>query len=424
MWGASSCAWLPELARCWAQSPQRKRHCILLWMAGGPSQTDTFDMKPNHANGGEFEEIATSVPGLRISEHLPKLAQQADQLAILRGVQTKEGDHGRGTYLMRTGHAPGGPVRYPTLGSLISKELGEPDAALPNYVSVSPRQLFNPAAFSPGFLGPRYAAVTVGAREADATASSSFAQLGVDHLQLPQGVADTRADRRLDLWNGLQQPFLARHAVSAPQAQDTAYRRAVKMMHSDAAAAFDLSREPEEVREAYGRGVFGQGCLIARRLIERGVPFVEVTLGGFEDNAIGWDTHQDNFATVRRLSTQLDNGWGTLMSDLRDRGLLQDTTILWMGEFGRTPRINDNAGRDHFPNAWSCVLAGGGIQGGQAYGQTSEDGMEVVDGKVEVGDILSTLCLALGIDPYQENQTDIGRPIAIAEGTPISSVLA
>jgi hypothetical protein len=195
-------------------------------------------------------------------------------------------------------------------------------------------------------------------------------------------------------------------------------------MDSNIASAFDLSQEPDAIREAYGKGRFGQGCLMARRLIERGVPFVEVSLGFSENGSFGWDTHQGNFPAVKALSGELDAGWSMLMSELQDRGLLEMTTILWMGEFGRTPKINDNAGRDHFPAAWTCVFAGGGIQGGQAYGQTSSDGTEVASQRVDVGDVLATLCTALGVDPGHENISDLGRPIKIAEGRPIREILA
>lgn len=429
--GTSMSGWMPALANALAAEPSRRRQCILLWMQGGPSQTDTFDMKPGHTNGGEFEEIATSVPGLRFSEHLPLLAGQADQLAVIRGLSTKEGDHRRGTYLMRTGHTPGGPIRYPTLGSMVSKELGDEEAELPNYVSIVPSTAINPAAFSPGFLGPRYAAATVGERNVYAAAESpatpsegGFAELGVDYLDLPEGVDDRQTDDRLSLWQSLEDGFVGRRKNASLSAHNTVYRRATRMMKSEAVAAFDLSREPDSVRAAYGSGRFGQGCLIARRLIEHGVPFIEVNLGGFDSGSLGWDTHQNNFATVRSLSRQLDSGWGTLMRELAERGLLETTTILWMGEFGRTPAINQNAGRDHFPAAWTCVLAGGGVKGGQAYGKTSADGMTVEEGKVATGDVLVTLCHALGIDPGRQNTTEMGRPIDIAEGAPISEILA
>jgi uncharacterized protein (DUF1501 family) len=195
-------------------------------------------------------------------------------------------------------------------------------------------------------------------------------------------------------------------------------------MNHDVARAFDLSAERAEVREAYGKGRFGQGCLLARRLLERGVPFVEVTLGAATDNLIGWDTHQNNFATVRSLCGELDQGWAQLMTELSERGLLDTVTIIWMGEFGRTPVINAQAGRDHFPAAWSCVLAGGGIRGGQAYGRTSGDGLTVEDGKVDVGDVLATLCTAVGLDPTESNISEVGRPIKLAEGRVIKEIIS
>jgi len=428
LWGLSASGWLPVLADAAAQAPSRRRQCVLLWMPGGPSQTDTFDLKPRHANGGEFREVATSVPGLGISEHLPKLAGLAEHLAIVRGLSTKEGDHGRGTFLMRTGHQPSGdPIKYPSIGSTLSKALGDEDAEVPNYVSIGPYAAFNPAAFGPGFLGPRYAPLTVGSSDAGPasgnTPAARYAELGVDDLHPPAGLAPSRNEGRLALWRSLQTDFVASHRSASPLAHETVYQRAVRMMHSEAAKAFDLSAEPDQVRDAYGRGRFGQGCLMARRLIERGVPFVEVALGGINDGGLGWDTHQNNFRLVRNLSNELDAGWATLMSELADRGLLESTTILWMGEFGRTPKINANAGRDHYPNAWTCVLAGGGVHGGQAYGRTSDDGMTVEDGKVDVGDVLATLSEALGIDPATQNISEMGRPIKLAEGLPIRGIL-
>ena len=187
------------------------------------------------------------------------------------------------------------------------------------------------------------------------------------------------------------------------------------MIHSEAAAAFDLSQEPAKVRESYGKGVFGQGCLLARRLVEHGVPFVEVSLSSSSAGSFGWDTHANNFEAVKALSAELDAGWASLMTDLAERGLLESTTIVWMGEFGRTPQINGQAGRDHFPRAWSCVLGGGGIAGGQAYGRTSADGMDIEEDPVEVTDVLATLCSALGVPPETENMSNTGRPIKIVE---------
>jgi uncharacterized protein (DUF1501 family) len=394
-------------------------------MTGGPTQTDTFDMKPGHANGGQFKEVATKVPGLRFSEHLPKLGEMSDRLAVVRSLSTKEGDHGRGTYVVRTGQKPLGPIQYPAIGSTLSKALGREDDAVPHYVSISPYRAFNQAAFSPGFLGPRYAALTVGATDglqAQPQAAGSYAELKVDDLA--PGVDKSQFAGRVELWRTFESRFVANHRGSSPAAHQTVYERALKLMDSSAAKAFDLSAEPAAVRDAYGSGRFGQGCLMARRLIESGVSFVEVTLGSLSQNTFGWDTHVNNFNAVKSLSGELDAGWGTLMKELAERDLLDSTTILWIGEFGRTPTINPQGGRDHFPAAWTCVFAGGGIQGGQAYGKTSDGGEEVTENKIDVPDILATLCAAVGVDPEEKNISEQGRPIKIAEGKAIREILA
>jgi uncharacterized protein (DUF1501 family) len=422
--GTSCASWLPTLAAEIAQDPRRRRHCILLWMSGGPSQTDTFDMKPGHSNGGEFKELMTGVPGLRFSEHLPKLAKHADQLAIVRSLSTKEGDHARGMHLVRTGHSPMGDVAYPSIACALAKELPA-DALLPNYVTVAPPRDINPAAFEPGFLGTSYAPAIVAGNVAAAppqaaATSQKLVDLKLEDLELPPNVDPKQAERRLELWNTLERKFLENRHVSSFDAHNALYRKAAELMRPDVRAAFDLSTESEKVRRQYGTGVFGQGCLLARRLVERGVPFVEVALG----DGLGWDTHQDNFRRVKTLSEELDAGWATLMTELQDRGLLESTTILWISEFGRTPVINPAAGRDHFPAAWSCVFGGGGIRGGQAFGRTSDDGMRVEDKQVAIGDVLATLCSALGVPPDHENITPSNRPIKIAEGAPIQDILA
>jgi hypothetical protein len=425
--GSSFAGWLPALAANVAQDPRRSRHCILFWMSGGPSQTDTFDMKPGHPNGGEFKEIATKVPGLRFSEHLPKLGEHADQLAIVRSLSTKEGDHARGTRLVRTGHPPQGDVAYPSIACSLAKQLDTGSNPLPHYVSVAPSQEIDPAAFGPGFLGASYAPAIVGGNTSDgsppATTDPNAArlmELKLADLELPAGVDATQAKRRMELWTNLEKKFFATRGAESYQAHRDLYQKAADMMRPEVRAAFDLSAESEETRRKYGPGLFGQGCLLARRLVERGVPFVEVPLG----TGLGWDSHADNFRIVRQLSGELDAGWATLMTELKERGLLERTTILWISEFGRTPVINSNAGRDHFPAAWSCVFAGGGIKGGQAYGRTSADGMTVEENQVAIGDVLATLCTALGVPPDNENITPGNRPIKLAEGTPIQPILA
>jgi hypothetical protein len=429
--GYSMSGWLEALAADTAVNPQRRRSCILLWMNGGPSQMDTFDLKPGTDNGGPFKDMATSAPGLRISEHLPKIAKFGDQLVVIRSMNTKEADHGRGTFLMRTGYLPQGPIQYPTFGALASKELGRDDAALPNFVSIGPFRGFSPAAFGPGFLGPQYAPLMVGdgavPRQLAPGQDNTDQALRVQDLDLPRDISLPQADARLDLLQGLETEFAATHPGVSPQSHQSAYDRAVRLMRTAGSKVFDLSDEPASLRDAYGRNLFGQGCLLARRLVERGVPFVEVTLSQIPNAQVfGWDTHQDNFNAVQRLSGVLDPAWGTLMEDLKARGLLEDTLIVWMGEFGRTPKINPNKGRDHFASAWSTVLAGGGINGGQAFGKTSADGMTVEDRPVAVSDLMATICLALGIDPMKQNASNVGRPIRIADpgAKPIKEVLS
>jgi hypothetical protein len=426
--GVSFSRWLPALAEDVAALPSRKRACILLWMSGGPSQLDTFDLKPEHENGGTFKPIDTSVPGIQICEHLPKLARQMQHCVLVRSLTTKEGDHTRATYLMRTGYLPQGPVHYPTLGSVWSKELGESESDLPNFVSVAPYRFLSPAAYGPGFLGPRYAPLVVGDGNARPRRGQDDYErsLRVKNLETPAGVAPEQADARLAILSDLESDFVARHPGVPSASHRAAYAQAVKMMRSEAVQAFDLGDEPEKLRDAYGRNQFGQGCLLARRLVERGVPFVEVSLNGAEGaGALGWDTHVNNFETVQKLCETLDPAWATLLEDLSARGLLDTTLVVWMGEFGRTPKINDNKGRDHYPAAWSTALCGGGLAGGQVVGKTSDDGMTVADRPVQVGDFLATACLALGIDPLKQNASNVGRPIRIAdpEAKPLREVL-
>lgn len=417
--GYSMSGWFERLAQASAQDPDRRRSCILLWMDGGPAQTDTFDLKPGHTNGGPFRPLGTSVPGLKVGEYLPTLARQMHHHAVIRSMSTREADHGRATYHLRTGYVQAGAVQYPTMGSFLSKELGDPTNPLPNFVSIAPRRAFSPAAYSPGFLGPQFAPLIVG--ETIGFGNQGMANyeqaLRVQDLELPGGITEAQADARIGILQQLEQSFVASHPNLPAQSHQTAYQRAVTLMRTSAAAAFNLDEEPESLRDAYGRNLFGQGCLLARRLVERNVPFVEVTLASAPGNNLpGWDTHSQNFPSVQRLCEVLDPAWGTLVEDLNSRGLLESTTIVWMGEFGRTPRINGAAGRDHFPQAWSTVIGGGGIRGGQAYGRTSDDGTTVVsDPPTSVPDFMATICRALGLDPMHQNMSNVGRPIRLAD---------
>jgi hypothetical protein len=404
--------WLSRLAVQAAESgASPKRSCILLWMNGGPSQTDTFDMKAGHAHGGPFQSIESRIPGMRLCEHLPQISQWTNRLALIRSMSTREGDHGRARQNLRTGYMPQGSIQFPVFGSVVSHEYAGRDADLPNYVSILPGGLFNPGVPAAGFLGPQHAPLLV---DADGNAD-----LAVQDLERPRGVSAAQMSQRMRLLNSVEQNFLAQRPGAAVDGHRSAYERAARMMNPSAGSALQLDEEPESVRERYGRSRFGRGCLLARRLVERGVPFVEVALGG-------WDTHDNNFESVRGLCAPLDQTWSALMQDLDQSGLLESTLIVWMGEFGRTPVINPRQGRDHYPRAWTVVLGGGGIQGGAIIGKTSGDGLSVEDRPVSTPDLLATICLALGLDPKKQNMSNVSRPIRLVDpaARPIHEVLS
>src|SRR5262245_1040935 len=408
--GAAACPWLPRLAAAAGKKPAKA--CIVLWMSGGPSQTDTWDLKPGHKNGGPFVGTDTAVPGLRISEQLPKLAADAKELGIIRSMTTKEGEHGRATQLLHTGQLPSEAVAYPALGSMMAKELGDPDHDLPSYVTVSPGGSGG-ADIGAGFLGPQYAPLAVSGVSDDPNAR---ANLSIDYLKPGKALPESDQDARRRLLAELQGDFEKRYGGAAAAAHVASYRKAQRMVDTEARGAFRLEEEPAKLREAYGRNRLGQGCLLARRLIERGVSFVEVTLDG-------WDTHANNFEQVKTLSQTLDPAFATLLADLKDRGMLGNTLVVWMGEFGRTPLINPQGGRDHFPLAWSTVLAGATVKGGQAVGSTGKDGAAVAERPVGVGDFLATVFTAVGVNPATENFTE-GRPIRLVkEGKAIKELV-
>ncbi len=375
---------------------RRDMSCVLLFMNGGPSQFETFDPKPGHANGGPTLAIDTAVNGIRIADSWPLVAREMGSIALVRSANNREGEHQRATYLMKTGYLPVGGVRFPTMGSIVASEIGPRDFDLPHFVQVGGRGLGG--ALNNGFLPMQYSPFGVG----DPNQMPA-------NTTLPGDTNHARFDRRINLMQDLERDF----AESGGEARVTDHRAhingAANMVRSPRLQAFDLSRETAATRDRYGRNNFGQGCLMARRLIEAGVTFVEVGLGG-------WDTHQNNFDSCRRLSGQADAGFANLVKDLRDRNRLDRTLIIWTGEFGRTPRINANTGRDHYPRAFSIAMAGGGVRGGRVIGSTSEGGNDITNRPVGVNDFMCTVCHALGIDPRKENQTPIGRPIRIVDG--------
>lgn len=372
---------------------QQGKACILLWMAGGPSQFETFSPKPGHPNGGETKAISTAVTGIEIADSLPNTAKVMNDLAIVRSMTSKEGSHPRASFLLHHGYLPMGGVKFPTLGSHVAQQIGDKSFDLPSFVRIGGRQAELGGA---GFLGVDYDPLV---------------------LQNPErrpentqpGVGEARFARRLDLLDRLQTDFGGVEGADVVADHQKLVRKSADMIRSPRMAAFDLEQESAAMRDAYGRSQFGAGCLLARRLVEAGVTFVEVVAGG-------WDTHQDNFNRTRDRNAQIDQPMAQLITDLRQRGMLEKTLVIWMGEFGRTPRINPNAGRDHYPRAFNVALAGGGIRGGQVVGKTSAGGEQVTDRPVTVSDLFRTVYTALGIDADHENMSRIGRPIKLVDG--------
>jgi len=384
--------WVERMAVEAARLRQQNRACILLWMQGGPSQFETFSPKPHHANGGETRAISTSVPGIEIAENLPETAQVMDDVCIIRSVNSKEGSHQRASFLLHTGYLPSASVKYPTLGSLVSHQLSDPAAELPSFVRIGAR---GRGGGNGGFLGVAYDPFIM--RSADRPPRN---------VQIPTG--PERYQRRLKLLNRLEQTYAEAEGRLDVADHKDLYQRTAKMITSPSMEVFDLDKENVKIRDAYGNSGFGSGCLLARRLIESGVTFVEVAING-------WDTHQDNFTNHREMCESVDGPYAQLIRDLKQRDLLDTTLVIWMGEFGRTPRINGRGGRDHYPKAFNVALAGGGVHGGQVIGSTNVAGTNVSERPVSVPDLFRTFCSSLNIDPDHENMSAIGRPIRIAD---------
>ena len=411
--GMSLSGWMQPLASYAQQTGARHKQCILLWMDGAPSHHDTFDMKPDAVDNirGMYRPIQSSVPGLQITEMLPRVAPLMHHAAVLRGMSTNEADHGRGRIYMHTGYRLGqGGLRYPSLGSLVSAQRGPSEDGMPNFVVTGMH--LNPANFayvsSPGYLGPRHQPLIV----ADQSR-------GIENLA---PVAQD-FDDRLDILNQMAQGLERTNPNASAAGQRTVYQRAVQLMRSEKAKAFDLTREPASVRAGYGHCAFGQGCLLARRLIEAGVPFVEVY---HAPTPGGWDVHTpQRVEEVRSLAfPQLDRGMSALLTDLHQRGMLENTLVVWMGEFGRTPRLNGGGGRDHYARAWTSVLFGGGIRGGQIIGRTDPTGSTVADRPISALDFMATLCMLLGLDPNHEHLAG-ARPVRVVDRgfTPIRELV-
>jgi hypothetical protein len=382
---------------------KRGMACIQLFMRGGPSQFETFDPKPGTATGGSTKAIRSAVTGIQVAEHWPHVAKAMKDIALVRSMTNREGEHIRATYQLHTGYVPTGSVKYPCLGSIVATELGPEDFDLPHFVSIGKRF----GGIGSGFLGMNVAPFLV----------ANPAQMPAN-VALPRGVNGQRFGRRLELLKDLEQDFA--EAGGGPRVEDhqALYGNASQMVLSPRLRAFDISQEKESTREHYGRSTFGAACLLARRLVEAGVTFIEI-------ESDGWDTHDDNFQRVKSLSQGVDGAFAALIGDLKERGLLDKTLVVWMGEFGRTPRINPRAGRDHFPQAFNLALAGAGIRGGQVIGATSPDGSLVKNRPVGVADLFCSFYQALKINARKENTSTMGRPIKLIDGgKPVKELFA
>jgi hypothetical protein len=413
-----------------AAAPEMKKQgksLIVLWMGGGPSHMDLWDLKPGQPTGGDFKPIKTDVSGIEVSEIVPTVAKQFKHLSIVRSLQSNEGSHERGTTLMNTGRLPNPVVQYPHVGATAGSLLASKELALPAFIGIGGTA----QRIGPGFLGMTNAPFTVQNAGQPPQNIQAPGQLG-GGKELEERVH--RRQRLFyaieDRFNMAQFPQLAnepeekrkedlRNLGSAGQAHADVYKKAFDLTVSPLRTIFEVKNEPPKILAEYGgtNNGFGMGCLLARRLVEKGVSCVEVDLGG-------WDNHGNIFPTIRNGNgPRLDKGMGALVKDLVDRGLWQSTVVVWMGEFGRTPRINQNAGRDHWGRCWSVVLGGGAIKGGQVYGSTNDDGTDIKDNKVTVGDLFATVFKGLGLDPSTRIRDNLGRPGPLADGDPIKALV-
>jgi hypothetical protein len=400
--------WFRLRARAAAKpgGPTKVKNCILIWLAGGPSHLDTFDPKPGAAADvrGEFKPIATSVPGLSISEVFPNLARVMNRVTLIRSMTSPEADHDRAAHHLMTGYRPSPALVYPSYGSVVAKTREATRGMLPPHVAVPDAPLFA----SSGYLTPAYDPFSV-------ASDPNQENFRVQNLTPPDRLTLERLLRRRDMVKSLD--GFAHDVPGTPltTSRDRFAERAYSLLTSSSAqAAFKISEEPAAVREKYGRTTAGQSFLLARRLVEAGVSFVTVNDRG--TGPLGWDTHAQNFPTIKNtLAPPLDKGVAALIEDLSDRGLLDDTLVIMMGEFGRTPKINPNAGRDHHGRANSVLVFGAGIPGGLVLGKTDANGDSPVERPVTPNDLASVLYHKLGIDPDTQYETPDGRPLRVVD---------
>ena len=379
------------------------KNVIYLYMSGGQSHLDTWDPKEGVETAGPTKPIKTSADGVRISEYLPQTAQQMHHACVINSLTSTQGAHEQGNYMMHTSYDLRGTIRHPAMGAWLNVFQGGGNSTLPNFVFIGNDSRHPGSGFFPAQYSPLYV---------------SNPENGLRNVKLQPGLTEERFKKRMGLANELDQDFRAAFPHRNVKAYADMYDDAMAMMKSEDLKAFDLTEEGEDLRKAYGKTPFGQGCLLARRLVERGVRFVEVSLNG-------WDTHNSNFVRVPELCDTLDKALASLLQDLNARGLLKDTLVVLTSEFGRTPDINQNVGRDHYPKAFSAFMAGGGIAGGTVYGKTDKEGREVAENKVQIGDFNATIAYALGLPLDQVIYSPSKRPFTIADkGQPITSLFA
>ncbi len=380
------------------------KRCILLWLAGGASQLETWDPKPGAVTGGPFRSIQTSTPGVRICELMPRMAARFKDTCIIRSLNTRNGDHGSAARIMMRGRMGEAALDYPDLGAVLARELGQESSPVPDYVSFYfATEGRNMAPGHPGFLGARYGSMDL------------YTSMIPENIRAA-GISARDHEERARLRDLISAPFERGRVGTGIDSHHHAYARVHDIMACE--RLFDISREPQAVRDRYGPTLFGQQALAARRLVEAGVPFVRV-------GRAWWDSHGQNFETHQELVPELDHVMATLLDDLEQRGLLEDTLVLTLAEFGRTPAINPQLGRDHFATAWSCSLSGCGVKGGSAYGRTDETGNRVADGEIGAAQLYATIYQALGIN-HQKNYHVGLRPVPLTDpGTqPVREVLA
>ena len=412
---APGMSFLSNISAQAAELKKKNKSLIILWMGGGPATIDLWDMKPDSVNGGEHKPKSTAASGVQITEHLPTVAKQFKNLSIIRSLTTSEGDHNRGTFLMNTGRVPNPLSEFPHIGSVLGYQYSQDLEAmksmdLPLFISVGGGRV------GPGFLGMKYSSFNV--RNPGAPP---------ENVEPPKDV--TSMPRRAVLFETLEgtsttKPGMGlKTGVSADsvQAHKDVYKKALDLVVSSRKEVFSIDAVKDKAAiDRYGNNNFGKGCLLAKKLVEAGVGCVEVELGG-------WDMHAGIFnALATRALPTLDKGMGSLVEDLAASGKLKDTVIIWMGDFGRTPKINAGGGRDHFPRAWSVVVGGGNIKGGIAYGATNKDGTDVTENPAKIGDLYGTLYAGLGLAPDTQIRDNLGRPTAIAgdKATAIKDLIA